>query len=105
MDTLSAEYFAELGRQLVAIAAFLGGFSITFFGTLLTIKPPSRRIGWALGAAAVAAGAFVVTVVAITMLIMYQHPNAPPSLTLSRDTPLLAQRVTRWSLGLGILGL
>ena len=105
MDALSPEYLAELGRQLATIAAFLGGFSITFFGTLLTLKSTSRLVSWALGATAVAAGSFVVTVIAITTLVTSQHPNAPPSLTLSSNTPERAAMVTEWSLVLGTLGL
>ncbi len=105
MDSLTPEYLAELGRQLAAIAAFLGGFSITFFGTLLTIKSSRGISSWALGAAAVAAGSFSVTVIAVTMLITSLHPGAPSYAMLSGHALARAQIVTALSLTLGILSL
>jgi hypothetical protein len=104
MDTLTSDYLAELGRQFAAIAAFLGGFSITFFGTLLTIQKDSRCRGWALGAAAIAAGAFTVTVIAVTMLITSLHPSAPTFLK-GVDALTRARIVTAGALILGTISL
>jgi len=104
MDPLSSDYLAELGRQFAAIAAFLGGFSITFFGTLLAIKNDSRCKDWALGTAAFAAGAFTVTVVAVTMLITSLHPNAPTYLKNS-EALTRGRIVTAGALILGTVSL
>jgi hypothetical protein len=77
MQPLAPEYLAEIGRQLAALSAFLGGFAAAFLGTLLALQSPRRQVGWAAGAAAVAAAAFTVAVVAATMLAVVLHPAAP----------------------------
>jgi hypothetical protein len=105
MDLFTPEYLAELGRQLAAIAAFLGGFSITFFGTLLTIRREGRIIGWALGTAAAAAGLFAVNVITVTMMITSLHPSAPSFVTMSANELVRARWVTTLSLFFGTLSL
>jgi hypothetical protein len=69
MQPLAPEYLSEIGRQLATLSAFLGGFAAAFLGTLLALSSPRRQVGWAAGAAALAAAAFTVSVVL--------HPAAP----------------------------
>ena len=74
MQPLAPEYLAELGRQIATLSAFLGGFAAAFY----VMADRSHRIaGWAAGSAAIAAAAFVVAVVAATMLVIALHPGAP----------------------------
>jgi hypothetical protein len=105
MQSLAPAYLAELGRQLASISAFLGGFSITFFGTLLTIGSSRRVLGWALGSAAFAAGAFAVTAITATMLITSFHPSAPADIAMRGDALVRARFVAGLSLVLGMYGL
>ena len=77
MQPLAPEYLAELGRQIATLSAFLGGFAAAFYGTLLMADRSHRIAGWAAGSAAIAAAAFVVAVVAATMLVIALHPGAP----------------------------
>jgi hypothetical protein len=77
MQPLAPEYLSEIGRQLATLSAFLGGFAAAFLGTLLALPSPRREVGWAAGAAALAAAAFTVAVVAATMLSVVLHPAAP----------------------------
>jgi hypothetical protein len=81
MQTLSPEYLAEIGRQLAFLSAFLGGFAATFLGTLLTAAPGRRQACWAAGSAAVAAAAFVVTVISATALAIVLNPGAPAGMS------------------------
>ncbi|RTQ53749.1 hypothetical protein EJV47_03170 [Hymenobacter gummosus] len=77
MQNLSPEHLAEIARQLGSISAFLGGFAAAFLGTLLTQNTPQRVLRWAVASAAVSSVAFIVTVVAMTKLVMVLHPQAP----------------------------
>ncbi len=77
MLELHPEYLAALARQFGFLGAFLGGVSATLFVTLLTLAKPSRVVRWAIGLAAVAAAAFIVTAYMSVGVIAQSHPNAP----------------------------
>ncbi|HEX8127253.1 MAG TPA: hypothetical protein VF548_16885 [Allosphingosinicella sp.] len=78
MQPLAPTYLAEIARQIGFIAAFLGGVSATFMVGLLALPSSKERIaGRAILCAAAASIAFVVAVMATTMLVVALHPDAP----------------------------
>lgn len=81
MQTLNPDYLVELARQFSFVCAFLGGFAATFMATLLVVSPSRRIGGWAIGASACAAVAFIVGALAASMLIVVLHPHAPANIT------------------------
>ncbi|KAA9331388.1 hypothetical protein F0P96_14170 [Hymenobacter busanensis] len=83
MQELSPEYLAEIARQMSAISAFLGGFAAAFLGTLLTQSTPRRVVSWAVASAAVASVGFIITVIAMTKLVVVLHPQAPANVSKS----------------------
>ena len=77
MSQLSAEYLAELARQMGFVSAFLGGVAAAFLGTLLTLRSPRRIVGWTMVCAAAAGVAFVVSVLGSVAWLSLLHPEAP----------------------------
>lgn len=74
---VSAAYLASAAQQMGSISAFLGGFSATFLATLLMTTRRSRAAGITIGASAVSAVGFIVSVLASTTLAGGLHPDAP----------------------------
>lgn len=104
MQTLAADYIAELGRQLATLSAFLGGFAAAYLATLLGADRSSRVVGAAAAGAAIAAGAFIVAVVAATLVVMAAHPNAPAALA-GGSQATMARAVAALAFGVGIYAL
>jgi len=77
MDHLPPAYIGALASQLASLSAFLGGFAATFLATLLTLGHQSRLMTITIGLAVTSAVAFIVTVVAATMLTALSHAEAP----------------------------
>jgi len=80
---LSPVYLSALAAQLGTLSAFLGGFAATFLATLLTLNRRGRLLTVCIGLSVTSAVAFVVTVVAATMVAAVTHPNAPPVVAVS----------------------
>ena len=72
------EFISEIGRQIAALSAFLGGFAATFLGILLQSPNSRRHVGWAAGAAALAAASFMIAVIGGTLIVIVLNPEAPP---------------------------
>ena len=104
MQQLSPEYLAEIARQIIFISAFLGGCATTFLGTLLFANSQHRYTGWAIGASALSACAFIVAVFALTMLLVTQDPNAPVGMA-SASSVLAARLVGLLSFVVGMYSL
>ena len=77
MNQIPANYLLEIARQVAFVSAFLGGFAATFLGTLLFAGSGSKLVNWVISSAALSACAFIVAVLALTMLTVALHPNAP----------------------------
>lgn len=77
MKELSPSYLSALAGQLGTLSAFLGGFAATFLATLLTLNRRDRIITVSIGLSVTSAVAFIVTVVAATMVTAVNHPDAP----------------------------
>ncbi len=60
MQELPAEYVPELYRQTAFLSAVLGGFSIAFLGTLLTLTLERKVINWTIWILAFAATSLIV---------------------------------------------
>ena len=88
MEQLSPAYMSALAAQLASLSAFLGGFAATFLATLLTLGQQGRLMTITIGFAVTSSVAFIVTVVAATMLTAIFHPDAPRFMaTLDAFTP------------------
>ncbi|HTU10186.1 MAG TPA: hypothetical protein VMG08_04735 [Allosphingosinicella sp.] len=91
MPELDPLYLSALAAQIGSLSAFLGGFAATYLGTLLALGQKGRAAGWAIGAAVLASVAFIVTVVASTLLVAAYDEHAP---AFVRDVlPLATVRV------------
>ncbi|MGH8093278.1 MAG: hypothetical protein ACREIF_07395 [Chthoniobacterales bacterium] len=89
IEPVKAEFFSEIGRQIGFLSAFLGGFAATFLGILLQSPNSRRHVGWAAGAAAVAAASFMVAVIAGTLVVIVLHPGAPPDIAAPEFLPFV----------------
>lgn len=104
MQTLPPDYLAEIARQIAFLSAFLGGFAATFLATLLVAGSPRRVAGWAIGGAAVAAGSFIIAIVAAVMLTIVSHPEVPPNV-LAGSSVLRARLISTLGFFIGLLAL
>jgi hypothetical protein len=95
------EFIGEIARQLASVSAFLGGFAATFLGILLQSNSPSRPVAWAAGAASVASAAFMLAVIAGTLLALAVHPGAPAGFAAPQFVPW-ARQILIVSFGIGI---
>lgn len=100
---LHPEYLTALARQFGFLGAFLGGMSMALFVTLLTLAKPSKVVRWAIGLAAFAAAAFIVTAYMSVGVIANSHPHAPPQMAGNSITAI--QVLMSVSFGLGSLAL
>ena len=103
IQELPPEYLSALARQFGFLGAFLGGVSATLFVTLLTLATPSKVVRWAIGLAAVAAAAFIVTAYMSVGVVANTHPGSP---TQGADTSFKTlQILMSLSFAVGILTL
>ena len=89
MLKISLEYWNELAHQLLLISSLLSGFSIALVANLLVHKSKSRITISTLKIATIATGCFLITVFAMTKIIMmttngYPFEIADNELTMPR---------------------
>ena len=101
MNPDHAEFMGEIARQLASVSAFLGGFAATFFGILLQSNSPRRQVGWAAGAAALASAAFMISVIAGTLVALVVNPAAPDAIATPEFLPW-GRRILLISFAFGI---
>ncbi len=89
MIELDASYQLALANQIGSLSTFLGGFSATFFVTMLTLAKPGTVARMSIGASALAAVAFIVAAGTSVTLTFTLHPAAPPTVA---DNPTDALR-------------
>lgn len=77
MLELPLSYINELAKQLAFISSFLGGFSVTFLGALILSDKEGRLMRSLIVSTAVSAFAFIITVMAMTQLIMVSTAGYP----------------------------
>lgn len=104
METLSPAYLSAIAVQIGGLSAFLGGFAAAFLGTLLALARRDRAGSFSIGFAVTAAVAFIVTVVASTLLVAVLHPEAPHT-AASPMSPSIGRAVMGLSFFVGLLAL
>ncbi|RYG87927.1 MAG: hypothetical protein EON59_05970 [Alphaproteobacteria bacterium] len=100
MEALAPAYLPALAVQIGALSAVLGGFATAFLGVLLTLAGHDRLGTIGIGGAVISAVAFIVAVVASTLLVATLHPDAPTIATQVSANTGRALMVLSFFLGL-----
>ncbi len=103
MTDLSLKYWNELAHQLLLITSLLSGFSIAVVANLLVFKSEKRITTIILKTATIASGCFLITVFAMTKIIMMTTEGYPFSITVNDLS--LAKTIGAITLLLGIVSL
>jgi len=82
MEPLANGYLSDIAQQVGATSAFLGGFAATMLATLLALQARGRAASWSIAASAVAAVAFIASVMGSLKLVALTHPLAPASVSV-----------------------
>ena len=77
MSELSLEYWNQLANQLIFISALLGGFTLTMITSLSNFKAEKRTSNLLFNFTIVAASAFLVTIYAMTKIMMMTTKGFP----------------------------
>ncbi len=83
------EYWNKLANQIITISSLLGGFSIAIIANILVSSSDSRMVKWIMFVSTLAASFFMVTIFAMTKLVLmttegYPFPVVGADLTLPR---------------------
>lgn len=81
MEEMSFEYWNKLANQIIVISSLLGGFSIAVIANLLVSDANTRLSRNILKAAVLAAGSFLVSVFAMTKILMMTTEGSPLKVT------------------------
>lgn len=103
MEPLSPKYLADMAGQMASLSAFLGGFSATFLATLLALAQQRRLLTLTVALSCMSAVAFVVTVVAASMLSAILHADAPRM--LAQSSAGLPRGIMSLAFGIGVFTL
>jgi len=103
MTEITFEYWNKLAEQTITISSLLGGFSIAIIANLLVSDTNTRLSKNIMIAATLAASFFLITVFAMTKLLMMTTEGYP--LTVSDDDLILPRIVGVISFLLGIISL
>ena len=77
MLELEPEYLNKIANQLIVICSLLSGFSIAVMANLLVIKSEDRIMGYILKVTTIAAACFLITLFAMTKLLMMTTEGYP----------------------------
>ena len=72
---MTLEYWNNLANQFILISSLLSGFSIAVVANLLVHEKNNKISNWILKTAAISAGGFLVTVFAMTNILMMTTPG------------------------------
>jgi len=103
MVELQPEYLNKIANQLIVICSLLGGFSITVLANILVTKSESRIINYILKVTTIAAACFLVTVFAMTQIVMMTTEGYP--LAIDQDELDFAKILGFSTFFLGIISL
>jgi len=103
MVELSLEYWNELAHQLLLITSLLSGFSIAIVANLLVYNSKNRITNIILKIATIAAGCFLITVFAMTKIIMMTTDGYP--FKIIQSDIALPRTIGSLTLMLGIVSL
>ncbi len=91
MTELTFEYWNKLAEQIMTISSLLGGFSIAVIANLLVSETKTRLQNNIMAASTLAASFFLITVFAMTKLLMMTTDGYPIKVV---DGDLLLPRIT-----------
>ncbi len=74
---ISFEYWNKLANQVITISSLLGGFSIAIIANLLVSQAETRLIKVIMVASTLAGSFFLVTIFAMTKLLLMTTPGYP----------------------------
>lgn len=100
---MSFEYWNKLADHFVFISSLLGGFSIAVVASLIAYDSKNRFVIYILKAATVAAGCFLVSVFAMTDILMKTTPGYPTHVV--ENDWLLSRVIGMGALFFGIISL
>jgi len=103
MTEITFEYWNKLAEQTITISSLLGGFSIAIIANLLVSNTNTRLSKNIMIAATLAASFFLITVFAMTKLLMMTTEGYP--LTVSDDLLILPRIIGVISFLMGIISL
>lgn len=83
---LPLEYQKEVAEQIIFISAFLGGFSASILGTLITSKSDSKVLKALIVSSSLSAISFIVAVFAMTSIIMISTKGYPFIIDVNKTT-------------------
>ena len=83
MTEIPLEYWNKLASQLIMISSLLTGFSITVTANLLVNESNNRITNYILKATTIASGCFLVTVFAMTKILMMTTQGYPYKIAVS----------------------
>ena len=83
MIELPLEYWNKLASQFIFISALLGGFSLAVTSSLLNAESSDRVKTNMFRAAVVSAASFLITIFAMTRILMMTTPGFPLKVTTS----------------------
>lgn len=72
---MTLEYWNNLANQFILISSLLSGFSIAVVANLLVHEKNDKISNWILKTATISAGSFLVTVFAMTKILMMTTPG------------------------------
>lgn len=74
---MSLEYWNQLANHFILISALLAGFSITFIANLIVTETKNKISNYLLIAATIAASCFLVSVFAMTKILLMSTQGYP----------------------------
>ncbi|MDE5422489.1 hypothetical protein L3073_09755 [Ancylomarina sp. DW003] len=82
---LSLEYWNSLANQFILISALLSGFSIAVLANLIVHEKNDKISNWILKVASISTGGFLVTLFAMTKILMMTTPGGYLENVVERD--------------------
>jgi hypothetical protein len=103
MEEMSLEYWNKLADQIIVIGSLLGGFSIAIVANLLVSETNNRLARTIMKAAVLAAGFFLVSLFAMTKVLMMTTDGFP--LAVAKGELTIASSIGGMMLLFGIISL
>ena len=83
MTELSFDYWNKLAGQLIVISSLLGGFSLSVMISLIEAKSESKVIGYIFRSVVIATASFLISIFALTKIIMLTSQGFPGKVTVN----------------------
>lgn len=103
MKDIPDTYALAAAEQMSFIGAFLGGVSVTILITLVVFSSSKKSVNWIVASSALAAGSFLISVIASMRIIIALHPDLPFEPSAEKMNTLWYGMIN--SYGVGVLSL